>query len=77
MNPYKRLKDIIQGKTVSKDELIHSLMATVYLECCDTCIDKLHSDEYMQRFEKRLQEMNKTRELLRRFQLYRRKTHAA
>jgi hypothetical protein len=77
MNPYKRLKDIIQGKPVSRDDLIHSLMATVFLECCESCIDKLHSDEYMQRFEKRLQEMDKTRELSRRFRWFERKTHAA
>ena len=77
MNPYKRLKDILQGKRVSKDDLIHSLMATVYLECCESCIDRLHSDAYMQRFEKRLVEMNKTRELSRRFAWFQRKSHAA
>jgi len=56
-NPFKQLKSAAKAHDLSVDELIHSLMACVYLECCTNCIDRLHSEAFLETFDHMAAEM--------------------
>jgi hypothetical protein len=47
MNPFRQLKEIAHAHGLSIEELVHILMASVYLECCNDCGDKLHSEAFL------------------------------
>jgi hypothetical protein len=51
MNPFQELKQIATAHNLSMEELIHILMASVYLECCNDCVDQLHSPEFLKAVE--------------------------
>jgi hypothetical protein len=45
-NAYREIKKVIQDKNLTRDQLVHALMATVFSRCCDTCAENLRSEEF-------------------------------
>ena len=66
MNPFRLLKEIAEAHDLSMEELIHVLMASVYLECCNDCGDKLHSEAFLKAVDHLAGELKLCREISRR-----------
>jgi len=64
-NPYRRLRQIIEKEDVDSEELLHALLASVFVESCDACNQKFHSEEFALGFRHLLQEMRFCRSLSR------------
>jgi hypothetical protein len=56
-NPYRRLKKIVENEEIGSEELLHTLLASVFSECCETCNAKLHSEEFADSFHHLVKEL--------------------
>jgi hypothetical protein len=56
-NPFHDLEKTIANETIDSAEIVRALMVTIYLECCDGCGSKLRSQEFIQSFERMIQDM--------------------
>ncbi|HEY4491128.1 MAG TPA: hypothetical protein VI958_03965, partial [Acidobacteriota bacterium] len=65
-NPFRLLKEIAEAHELSMEELAHVLMASVYLECCNDCGDKLHSEAFLKAVDHLAGELKLCREISRR-----------
>jgi hypothetical protein len=46
-NPYREIKKVIQKKNLTREQVVHALMATVFSRCCDECAEHFRSEDFM------------------------------
>ena len=56
-NTFHRLRNILGAKSVNPETAVRALMATVFTECCHGCNEKLREDEFLQAFERMVDEL--------------------
>jgi len=63
INPFKQAKKIAEEHSLSAEQLVHALMATVLLECCPECNDRLHSQAFFQAFDQMVSALSHCKDL--------------
>jgi hypothetical protein len=56
-NPFHSLQRILRSKEVTPEVAVRALMATVYTESCHDCNEKLRDEEFLNAFERMIDEM--------------------
>ena len=56
-NPFHSLRRILGSKEVTPEIAVRALMATVYTESCHDCNEKLRDEEFLNAFERMIDEM--------------------
>ena len=56
-NPFHSLQRILGSKEVTPEIAVRALMATVYSESCHDCNEKLRDAEFLNAFERMIDEM--------------------
>jgi len=46
-NPYREIKKVIQEKNLTREQVVHALMAIVFSRCCDGCAENLRNDDFV------------------------------
>jgi hypothetical protein len=62
-NVFHDLEKAIANETIDSAEIVRALMATIYLECCEDCGSKLRSADFIESFQRMIQDMKLCREL--------------
>ena len=63
-NPFHEIEKAMANECADSQDLMRALMATIYLECCEHCSSRLHSDEFLESFRHMLKEMKVCRNLM-------------
>ena len=56
-NPFHSLREILEAKNVTPEVAVRALMAVVYSESCHDCNEKLRDEEFLNAFQRMVDEM--------------------
>ncbi len=46
-NTYREIKKIVREQNLSREQIVHTLVATVVASCCDECAEKMRTEEFL------------------------------
>lgn len=62
-NTFHRLQNVLESRGVNPETAVRALMASVFIDCCNDCNEKLRDEEFVKGFERLLDDLLRVQQL--------------